>query len=174
MPSGKNLEDIIDSKQVQKKEKAGYSLKDRVKRYYTENIGKFRQYIAPLAAISIGVANWSKDFAASKTVNLPLIYENTRVSGTMWYLEAFLQELATMSILVATAKEKKKIGLYALAYEAGSIINYCFYSMAMNGIYANYYGRIWNDIFYFFQIPVFLLSLRHYYGAKKREKRKPV
>ncbi len=55
MPSGKNLEDIIDSKQVQKKEKAGYSLKDRVKRYYTENIGKFRQYIAPLAAISIGL-----------------------------------------------------------------------------------------------------------------------
>lgn len=170
MFTGKKLDEIMGEDSEYKEIKN--NLRHRIANYYRKNIGRLRQYIAPLAALSIGVANWSKDFAASKVVGLPLIYENTTVSGPVWYLEAFLQELATMAALVFTAKEKKKMGIYAIAYEAGSLINYGFYNLAMKGVYAGVYGRVWNDIFYFFQIPVFLLSLRYYYGTKKENKDK--
>ena len=41
---------------------------------YHEKISSFRPYIASLGALSIGVANWSKDFAYNTKVILPFLY----------------------------------------------------------------------------------------------------
>lgn len=163
-----NLEQILGEDPGQEPKKQGFWSK--AKNYYRGKIGSLRPYIASLGALSIGVANWSKDFGYDTRVGLPFFYTNLSIGGHQWYDLALLQESATMISLAATAKDRAKATAYALAYEAGSAINTVAYYMAFSNPVANeYYGRLWNAVFYVYQLPVFFLMLRKYFGKNKEK-----
>ncbi len=144
-------------------------LLQRIKRLYHEKIDSMRSYIVALSAFSIGVANWSKDFAANKMVTLPLVFTSAYIPGSTWYNLALTQEAVTMGALVMTAKERAKMLKYAIAYEAGSAINAFLYYSTFQGA-SSLYGIEWNNILFFFQLPVFILSMKYYMGRKSKYK----
>lgn len=160
----KSLEGLLEPERDNK-----HFLYGKVKKFVSEKLDYLRPYIASLGALSIGVANWSKDFAYSARVNIPFVYTNFFISGKMWYNLALLQEGATISALAATAKEKIKAAVYAVAYEAGSAINaYMYYIDSSNKFIAGNYGTLWNDVFFFYQVPILFLMLRKYFGKNKK------
>ena len=131
-----------------------------------------RPYLAAVATMSIFVANWSKDFGVNSVVGLPFLYESTNMKGTAWYNLAYLQEGATMGGLVATAKNKIKMGAAALLYEAASTVNMYLFYQEIGGRMGNMYGILWNDIFYLFQVPLYFLSLAYYMRGYLRSGKK--
>jgi hypothetical protein len=161
----KNLEELLHDNPKHKE----FGFFTKLKRFYNEKIDYLRPYIASLGALSIGIANWSKDFAADSTVGLPFLYTNFAVGGHEWYNLALLQEGLTVGGITATAKNKIKTAKYAILYEIGSAVNSILYYTTLNTRpLGNYYGGIWNSVFYFYQIPTFFMMLKHYFG-KTRE-----
>ncbi|MCL5016838.1 MAG: hypothetical protein M1441_01705 [Candidatus Parvarchaeota archaeon] len=130
---------------------------------------KFRFYIASAASLSIGISNWSKDFAVNNPVTAPLLNHDVLYSGMQWYSMAFLQEAATIGILAATAKNKKIVNKLAVLYEAASSLNFFLYYREMTDkLSITQYGLEWNTIFFFFQLPVYFLLIRFYKGGKQK------
>ncbi len=169
-----NLEKLLDNNSETEKPNILTKLKGlyrksitKLKEQYREKIDGLRPYIAALGALSIGVANWSKDFAYNLKVVVPFLYSYFSVKGHLWYDLAFTQEAFTVGAITATSDKKLKTAKYAIAYESGSIVNAFLYYTTLN-IYpfGSYYGDIWNDIFFFYQIPMFFMMLRTY--LKKR------
>lgn len=67
----KSLEGLLEPERDNK-----HFLYSKVKKFVSEKLDYLRPYIASLGALSIGVANWSKDFAYSARVNIPFVYTN--------------------------------------------------------------------------------------------------
>ena len=144
----------------------------KFKELYHEKISYFRPYIASLGALSIGVANWSKDFAYNTKVILPFLYTYFIVGGHEWYNIALVQEGLTIAGLTATAKNRVKTAKYAFMYEIGSAINaVLYYTTVGTHPLGNYYGGIWNSIFYFYQVPIFFMMLKNYFGRTRKHNR---
>lgn len=148
-------------------------LKEAVSSYKKSMAGHLhnaRFYMASAASLSIGIANWSKDFAVNSTVVAPLLNHDYIYSGVEWYLLALGQEAATMGLLVSTAKNKKAAGKLALLYEGVSFANFSLYKLETAGaLPISTYGMIWNSLFFFFQIPLYFAMLRYYIGSDKKD-----
>ncbi len=140
------------------------------KKSVAEHFHNARFYIASASSLSIGIANWSKDFAVNSTVITPLLNHDYAYSGVEWYLLAMGQEAATMGLLVSTAKNKKTVGKLALLYEGASFANFSLYKLeTMGALPISTYGMIWNSLFFFFQIPLYFAILRYYIGSDKKD-----
>ena len=143
----------------------------KLKNLYKEKIDSIRPYIASMGGLSLGIANWSKDFAYTARVVVPFFNSFFYINGHYWYDIALGQEAITTGTMAATAKDKLKTGMYAIAYEAGSAVNTALYYLLHTGFGLDrYYGGIWNAVFYFYQIPMFFLMSRHYFGKGKDTK----
>jgi hypothetical protein len=162
----RNLDSIVDDKNS-----SGFrKLFNGIKSLYGEYVPEIRAYLASMAGLSIGVANWSKDFGYDHSVGLPFLYTNLAINGPMWYNLAMLQEGLTVATVAGLSKNKLKAAAYAFAYEAGSVLNaILYYSAFSNETVNNYYGRAWNTVFFFYQIPMFFMLLKQYFGAKKNK-----
>ncbi|MCL5976341.1 MAG: hypothetical protein M1580_01975 [Candidatus Parvarchaeota archaeon] len=159
-----DLEKLLEGNMATKK-----GLLTKFKELYHEKIGSLRPYIASLGALSIGVANWSKDFAYNAKVVLPFLYTYFTVGGHEWYNIALAQEGLTIAGLTATANNRVKTAKYGFLYEIGSVINSVLYYTTVNTQpLGNYYGGIWNSIFYFYQVPIFFMMLKNYFGRTSK------
>ncbi len=154
----KNLEKLLDNNKAKKP-----SILTRLKSLYKEKIDALRPYIASLGALSIGVANWSKDFAYNAKVIVPFLYTYFSLGGHLWYNLALAQEAFSIGGITATSNNKLKTAKYAIAYESGSVVNATLYYTTLNKYpWGGYYGDIWNGIFFFYQIPMFFMLLKSY------------
>ena len=163
----KNLEKLLENNST--KEKPGFLAK--FKHFYSEKIDSLRPYIASLSALSIGIANWSKDFAYNARVVVPFLYTYILFGGHTWYNLALTQEAFSVGGVAATSKNKLKTAKYAIAYESGSVVNATLYYTTLNKYpWGGYYGDIWNSIFFFYQIPMFFMMLKQYLKKPKDTK----
>ncbi len=154
----KNLEGLLNRIKEKKQ-----SILTRLKSLYKEKIDGLRPYIASLGALSIGVANWSKDFAYNPKVILPFVDTYLSIGGHLWYNLALAQEAFTIGSITATSNNKLKTAKYAIAYELGSFVNAALYYTTLKSYpLGAYYGDIWNNIFFFYQIPMFFMLLKSY------------
>ena len=70
------------------------------------------------------------------------------------------------------SKNKKENIKWAGAYEALSTLNYYLFSIHINGnLSTRDYGIIWNDVFFFMQIPLFAIMSLNYIGYKLKNRK---
>lgn len=168
-----SLESILDTEPVKdglQDKKYFNRIKTQIKKVV--NNDKIRQYLAPLFGLAIGITNWNKDFGAFKTVTSPLLYKNVYESGSNLYLSAYLSEMALILGYTLFSKNKKENIKWAGAYEALSTLNYYLFSIHINGnLSTRDYGIIWNDVFFFMQIPLFAIMSLNYIGYKLKNRK---
>lgn len=123
-------------------------------------LDSLRPMLASLYTLGIVEAKWGEDWGSKPSLHLPSGTYTTVVSGTTWYAENFMLEAAAVLGIFATAKNKVKTAVCLGAYEAVSLFNYyLFDQMKAGALNLRTYGVIWNDTYYFLQLPLLFLSL---------------
>ena len=126
-----------------------------------------RHYLAPWIGLVIGIANWSKDFGVFFVVSLPFFFTNVSMPGFLWYSLAYAEEMLAIIVLVFFSVNRRKNMLLGFLYELGSSVNFfLFYEFINNRISISLYGILWNDIFFFAQLPLFALMFLNYFGLR--------
>ncbi len=125
-----------------------------------------RPYLASLYTLGVVEAKWGEDWGSKPSLHLPSGDTTTVISGTAWYAQNYLLESATLLGVLATAKNKAKTALYLGAYEAVSLVNYYLFDLMKAGSFdLRTYGVVWNDLYYFVQLPIWFLGvLPNYFG----------
>ncbi len=134
---------------------------------YTKFIpDKIKYVLIAFFSFAIGVANWDKDFAIHRIVILPFIYTDFYIFGALWYTLGFLLELFSIVAIILLGKNKFKTAILGLLYESGSVINFYLFLGAFSSFLSKFiYEITWNTIFFFFQVPIFVIMLLLAFGA---------
>lgn len=108
-----------------------------------------------LSGMLLFQAGWMIDFSHTTAVYLPLVVTTITIPGKVWYAIALLYEVWSLVLISNVALSK--YGVMCLFGITLQTVNYI--------ITAQYYGLVWNDIFYFIILPFYvaegLQTLRH-------------
>lgn len=126
-----------------------------------------RLYLGMILAASLVAVNWNKDFGYFHRLTLPFLYRDYYISGVQWYLLAFSLELLILIVLVIFSRVRKKVSIFAIGYEFGSTFNlYIFYESYYGFFSQKWYGIIWDNMYYFIQMPIFFVMMFYYFDVK--------
>lgn len=128
-----------------------------------------------ILSASLVATNWNKDFGYIHHLILPFLYRDFYMPGVEWYFIAFTMELMIISSLVILSRDQKKSFLFALAYEAGSIFSLLIFYESYFGYFSQrWYGIIWDNLYYFIQMPLFFVMMYYYFDVKRSPKNIPL
>ena len=131
-----------------------------LKKGTSKALDSLRPLLASLYTMGIVESKWGEDWGSKPSLHLPSGTYTTVINGATWYAENFMLEAATILGILATAKNKVKTAACLGAYEAISLFNYyLFDQMKAGALNLRTYGVIWNDTYYFLQLPLLFLSL---------------
>ncbi len=123
------------------------------------------QALAVPLGLSIGIANWTKDFAQNSYIVAPSFYSNIYTTGETWYAIALATELLAVLGFVLFSRRRRQTAYLALVYGAFSGLNTYFYILRVsNRLSVFWYGILWNDVFNYAQIPLLILIGFSYFG----------
>jgi hypothetical protein len=116
---------------------------------------------------------WVKDFAFSKTVELPFLFKDYYTSGFNWYMVGIVDDLVGFALNIAGFIILRRSGLFSrfarfgknafilplavyLFLDAVAFLNFTVYYSGMRNI--STYGIYWNIIQYFGMLPAFFAT----------------
>lgn len=101
---------------------------------------------------------WSQDFSANSVVIAPAIFFDIAVSGKLWFLGSIITELSgylinSFALRMLTDKANWVFLLYIPIAALYIILVLNYILILPKSLYE--YGIIWNDVLYFFILPIF-------------------